>query len=434
MKTTRYTLIIVSLLLLVSACTPMRENNQATTEPVEITATVEEPTSIPPTYSPPIEQFENSPVPNGFLVVDHESDLIRLVSIDGQVVDEWGFPGLNYGPQSENKFHFGGKIADGLIAAPCIYVSSLSGEPQITYHQDKALIPLRKISQLINLVGAPGSPQVAYGFLDSESLQRFEEKRYQSPSNSAAEATSEPVYVHSWIYAGSPETLGEAQPIVFRADENGLVLYPLVLKMEHEELVGVWYTLEPKGSAGVGPIFFGGFSRLYFADLGTGLVDEVLGTGAGTLALSPGQSTVAFEETGVKDQPVVTFLNLATGISKSIDVLPDTHPTGVGDAHFSPSGVHLAWREVAMGDDTIFSIIRISSPTHDDLIEFDTRDLISKITTPEIHSITLAGWLDNETLLIEVHSNSGVDLHRLSVDDGELANMATGDFVEFTYR
>lgn len=144
MKTIRSTLLIGGFLLVLAACSSAQEDTQTPTELPAIAATLEEPASIPPTDTPQLDQPEMSPMPNGILTVDQETDLIRLVSLDGQVFDEWGFPGLNYGPQFENKFHFGGQVADGLIAAPCIYLSSLSGDPQITYHQDKALVQAGK--------------------------------------------------------------------------------------------------------------------------------------------------------------------------------------------------------------------------------------------------------------------------------------------------
>ncbi len=425
--------LLVGLLFSLTACAPAVEPTLNSDELLAFTADFEEPSSSPPSDTPQPEPLEVTSAPIGFLTADHETELVQLVSHDGQVIDEWVFPGLNYGPQSESQFHFGGRIEDGLIDAPCIYLSTLSGDPQITYHRDKALVPLRKISQLISLVGAPSTPQVAFAFLASDSLQRLHESKYQAPTDSSDEATHEPVFVHSWIYAGSHETLEDAQAIVSRADENGLVLYPLALKMEEDELLGVWYTLEPHGISGLGPIFFRGYSRLFFTDLQSGQTDEVLGVGFGTLALSPDQTKVAYEHSGSIGTAMVTIYDLSTEKSFSVEVLPQTHPTGVGNAHFSPSGDRLAWREIVMGDDTIFSIIRVASPRRDDLIEFDARNLEPVTTALETHNIKLAGWLDEATLLIEVYSNSGIDLYSLGVDDGHLTYLVAGDFIEFVY-
>ncbi len=433
MKLTPYIFLLVGLLLCLVACAPTEERTDVQDEPAAITAAENEPTPVSSANTPQPESGAIAPAPIGFLIVDQDTDLVQLVDREGKVIDEWVFPGLNYGPQSERQFHFGGRIEDGLIDAPCIYLSTISGNPQITYHRDKALIPLQKISQLISLVGAPGSPQVAYAILAADSLQRLHENQYHAPADSTGEATKEPVYVHSWIYAGSQETLEDAQAIVFRADENGLVLYPLALKMEQDELLGVWYTLEPHGMSGLGPIFYRGYSRLFFTDLQAGQTEEVLGVGFGTLALSPDQTKVAYEHSNSNGTAMVTIYDLNTEGSFSVEVLPQTHPTGVGNAHFSPSGERLAWHEIVMGDDTIFSIIRVASPKHDDLIEFDARNLESGTTSLETHNISLAGWLDEATLLIEVYSNSGIDLYRLGVDNGELTYLVAGDFIEFVY-
>lgn len=432
MTTIRSIIYTGGLLLIVAACSSAPEVTKVPTEPPADTSTLEEPTPIPPTLIPVPEKPEESHDPNAILTVDHESDLIRLTALDGKVLDEWGFPGLCFGLRPKNKFHFGGRTADGLINAPCLYVSGLYEEPQIVYHQDKALVPLQEISQLINLVGAPGHPYVAFTFLDAQNLQEFQARRYQAPSDSADEPTTEPVNLHSWLYAGSPETLAEAQPIISRADENGLALYPLAVTMEEDEMMGVWYTLQYKGIAGGGPVFFTGFSRLYFSDLRTGLIDEVLGKGYNTLALSRDQTTAAYEDTGMNDQAIITIYNFVNGKIKFIDVLPDTSPTGVGDAYFSPSGNYLAWREVSIGEEDIFSVIRIASTTGDDLIEIDTREVKTHITSQEIDTITFAGWLDDSTLLIEAH-HDGVDLYRISIDGGELEYLVSGYFLGFTY-
>jgi len=426
-------------MFVLGACSSPSIVNEETPAPTDIpqpTAAPAETATISPTSTAEIQESEESYGPNGIITFDTESEFVRLSSRDGSVIDEWQFPGFSYSPQLGNKFHFGGLVEDGLIAAPCIFHSYLNQEPHIAYHEDKALVSLRKISQLINMVGAPGQPLVAYSFLAADSLQSFNENRYQAPSD---ETTKEPEYVHSWLFAGSPTSLADAQAIISRADENGLVIHPLAVKTEADELVGVWYTLEPKGTVGIGPIFFMGFSRLYYADLQTGLIDEVLGAGFGTLALSPDQTTVAYENSGMNDQPIVTIHNLVDGKIQFIDVLPDTHPTGVGDAHFSPSGKHLAWREVGMGKEALFSIIRIASTTEDTLsskdtlFELDTREIASQLDDKGIHWILIAGWLGDETLLLEVGFDEGTDLYGVNIDGSELEYLTTGKFLGLVY-
>ena len=427
--------ITCTLMFALVACSTTNLAVQETQLPSDIaqaTIASDEPSPMPPSLTPEIIETVDSLSVNGIITFDNGSDSIRLSSPSGEFIDEWQFPGYSFGPQSEKNFHFGGQVEKGLIASPCIFQSFLNQEVHIVYHEDKALVPLRKISQLINMVGAPGKALVAYSFLDSQSLQAFNDNRLQAPSDAAAES-SEPEVVHSWLFAGSPTTLGEAQAIISSADENGLVLHPLAVKTEANELVGVWYTLEPKGVVGMGPIFFRGFSRLYYADLQTGLIDEVLGAGFSTLALSPDQTTVAYEDAGMNNQPIVTIHNLVNGKIKFIDALPDTHPTGVGDAHFSPSGRYLAWREVGMGEEDLFSMIRIATTTDDALVELDTQEITAQIDNENIHWILIAGWLDDETLLLEVSSDEGIDLYGIGINGSGLGYLATGKFLGFTY-
>jgi len=433
MKTNRLSILIAALVYVVAACSPATQVPQEQADPPSSATIPVEPTSIPATDTPEPAEPEKSGGPTGILIAEQNSDVVLLVSLDGEVIDEQKYPGLTFGVQSENTFHFGGRIADGLIAAPSIYLSNQFEDPYIVYHQDKAVVPLRKIPQLINMVGSSGNSYVSYTFFDPQNLQAYQEARYQAPSDSGDQATSEPSYVYSWLFAGSPETLPDAEQIISKTDENGYVLYPLAVTVEDDQMVGVWYTLESRGMFGIGPIFFRGFSRLYYADLQTGLIDEVLGAGSGTLALSNDQTSAAYEQSGMNDQPIITIHNFVTGKINFIDVLQDTHPTGVGDTHFSPNDDYVAWREVSMGGEDLFSVIRIASASGGEMIEIDSRDIKAQITTQEIHTITLAGWLDDQNLLIEAHYGYDVDLYRLEINNSTLEFLATGSFLGFAY-
>ncbi|MBL6980009.1 MAG: hypothetical protein ISR58_02350 [Anaerolineales bacterium] len=435
MKTQNIVAIIGLLMLALGACSSPSIVTEETPTPSDIPRPTHAPAAtaiITPTSIPETSEPEKSG-PIGVISFESGTELVRLSSLDGQLIDEWQFPGYSFGPQSDNNFHFGGQVENGLIASPCIFQSFLNQETHIVYHEDKALVPLQEISQLINMVGAPGKPLVAYSFLDSQTLQSFNEKRLQAPPDEAAETTIQPEYVQSWLYAGSPTTLADAQAIISRADDNGYVIYPLSVQLEEDEMVGVWYTLEPKGVVGMGPIFFRGFSRLYYADLQTGLIDEVLGRGFSTLALSTDQTTVAYEDSGMNDQAIVTIHNLVNGKIKFIDVLPDTHPTGVGDAHFSPSGEFLAWREVGLGEEDLYSIIRIASPTEALLFELHSQEITAQIDRENIRWILIAGWLDDETLLIEVDFDGGTDLYSAHIDGSEVEYLVSGKFLGFAY-
>ncbi len=425
------------IILVLSACITSEIDNNLPGGQNSITNTPGDPIPSPPTITPKIEEPAISFVPDGILSIGQETDGIRLTALESQLTDEWQFPGYIHGPISptnNNRFHYGSYTRDGLIDAACIYFSNLFGDPRIVFHQGKSgVISLLNISEIINMVGAPRQPYVAFSYLDPESAQIFNNTRYQSRSDSDGESASVPPVINSWLYAGSHETLPGDQAILTRSDENGYVIYPLAVAMEGEELSGVWYTLEYKGLIGGGPIFFKGFNGLYYFDQETVLIDEVLGQDYQTLALSNNQTYAAYKDTSTVGQPVVAIQNLATGTISSVDILPDTNPTGVGDAHFSPTGNYLAWLEYFIGDEDISSVLRIASTTGGKLYEIGTQDLIARITEQEILTITLPGWLDDGRLVIEAHTIADADLYSLNIVDMSLTYLAPGNFIGFTY-
>lgn len=424
-------------ILVLSACITSEIDNNLPGGQTSITSTTGDPTPSSPTITPKFEEPAKSFIPDGIMSIGQGTDGIRLTVLDSQLTDEWQFPGYFYGPISptnNNRFHYGSYTRDGLVDAAIIYLSNLFGDPEIVFHQGKSgVISLQNISELINMVGVPRQPYVAFSDLDTESVQIFNNTRFQSPSDSNGESTTVPPVINSWLYVGSLETLPVDQAILTRSDENGYVIYPLAVAMEGEELSGVWYTLKYKGLIGGGPIFFIGFNGLYYFDLETELIDEVLSPEFQTLALSNNQTYAAYKDTSTEEQPVVAIQNLANGIISGIDVLPDTNSTGVGDAHFSPSGIYLAWLEYYLGDDNISSVIRVASASGEELKRIDTRDLINGITEKDINTITLAGWIDDARLVVEVHSSPDTDLYILNIIDMSMTYLVPGNFIGFTY-
>lgn len=436
MKTRSSIFSIFIILFVLSACASQAAEDQITGEEPALTSTQDLPTVPSATSTKDIDELNSALIPDGLLSIGQNTNVIRLTTLEGQVIDEWQFPGYKnppITPARSNRFHFGSITEEGVITSPCIFFSTIHGDPRIVFHQDKSpIITLQQIDGLVNLVGAPQQPLVVFSSLDPDNVRMFNATRGQAQTDSSTEPTSVPPVVNSWLYAASLETSPENEALLTKSDEDGYAIYPLAVKMEGKDLIGVWYTLQYQGLFGGGPIIFTGFRGLYYLDQNTDKVEEVLDHGSQTLALSGDQTTAAYKDTSTAEEPAVVIQDFTAGTTKRIVVLPDTNPTGVGDAHFSPSGKYLAWLEFHFEED-IYYIIRITSTIGEELIEIDTRDLKTEITDQEIHTISLAGWLDDGRIVIEAHTSSDSVLYSLDIKDMSLTYLASGHFIGFTY-
>jgi len=424
---------IFIILFVLSACASQATEDQITGEELALTSTQDLPTVPSATSTKDIDELDPALIPDGLLSIGQDTNGIRLTTLEGQVIDEWQFPGYITTPTRSNRFHFGSITEEGVITSPCIFLSTIQGDPRIVFHQDKSpIITLQQIYGLVNMVGAPQQPLVVFSSLDPDNVRMFNATRRQAQTDSSTEPTSVPPVINSWLYAATLETSPENKALLTRSDEGGYAIYPLAVKMEGKDLMGVWYTLQYQGLFGGGPIIFTGFRGLYYLGQNTDKIEEVLDHGSQTMALSGDQTTAAYKDTSTAEEPAVVIQDFAAGTTKRIEVLPDTNPTGVGDAHFSPSGRYFAWREFHF-EEEVYSTIRITPTIGEGLIEIDTRDLKTKITDQEIHTISLAGWLDDDRIVIEAHTSSDAVLYSLDIKDMSLTYLAPGNFISFTY-
>ncbi|NQS91222.1 MAG: hypothetical protein HQ574_02345 [Chloroflexi bacterium] len=426
------------LVFILNACNSRSELPQAEEKNLAAFTTPEKTTPlINPTSTLEQSDILENHHPDGVLSLGEDTNGIRLTRIDGQVVDEWVFPGFRNSPitpSRSSRFHYGGSTDNGVIKSPCIFFSMHFGDPRILYHAGKSsLISLQEIYELIHLIGAAGKPQVVFSSLDPENVRYFNHNRFQPTPEIDGEPTLEPAVINSWLYAASLIDEPVSQILLTRSDENGFSIYPLSVNMKDDGLLGVWYTLQYEGLYGGGPIIFNGFRGLYYLDLESGQDQKIIKQDIDFLALSLDQKFVAYNSTIIPDEPRIVIQNISTGKNKQLQVLSEYDPYGAGDAHFSVSGKYLAWREVYLGEESFSSIIRIAGSAIDEVFEFDSQDLLLALNGTEADSISLAGWLDDRYLLIEVHNITDADLYILDIEDISLTFLAPGIFIGFTY-
>ena len=435
MKKISSLVMIGSVIFILNACNSGSELLQAVDDN-RLESTMLEKTEAPmkPTNTQEQVETQENHFPDGVLSYGEDINGVRLTKINGQIVDEWVFPGFRNSPitpSRSTRFHYGGSTEVGVIKSPCFFFSTHFGDPRIIYHAGKSsLIIIQEVDELIQLIGATGKPQVVFSSLDPENVRFFNNNKYQPTPEFDGEPTQEPPAIKSWLFAASLINEPVSEILLSRSDENGYSIYPLFVNMQDNHLIGVWYSLQFEASYGGGPIIFKDYKGLYYLDLETGLDQLIIKEDINFLALSPDQKLVAYKSTTITDEPQFVIHNIVTGENKRLNVRSGYNTFGVGDAHFSSSGKYLAWREVYLGEDSLSSIIQIADTTEGELIEVSSQELLND---PKANSTSVAGWLDDRNLLIEVDNLSEVALYIFDTESMSLTYLAPGHFIGFTY-
>ncbi len=162
------------------------------------------------------------------------------------------------------------------------------------------------------------------------------------------------------------------------------------------------------------------------------------------LGLSPDQTKVAcaFQYSGL------VIVDLPTKSVTQVSVDPNNYRglnRGLNEVRFSPDNRYIAWMEFSgypsdpvTGESTLHSQLRVKAlqdkgtakPLYD-LVDTSFIDLVG--FTP--NWIIPVGWLDNQTLLMEVSVFYQKDaaLVKMNVSDGSLTLFTPGRFADFVY-
>lgn len=435
MKTETALLSMSLFIILLCGCTSSPTEGTSATEVAEPAPsnTVE----IDPTSTPVTDRPVTAMLPSGVLSMGGGTSGVRLTTVEGIMIDEMQFRGFTLPvlkPSTPNHFHFGGITDQGVIQTPCIFYTAVIYDKHISYHASKSpIINLQEIKGLINLVGPPQLPLVVFSTYDPENLSFFNHNRFSVPSEDESQPTSVPPTVDSWLFTANEDSLPESELIFSYADENGFAIYPLLVEMEGETLKEVWYTLSYEAMHGGGPIIYSGQRGLFILDVETEQVQEVLSKDSPFLAISTSQAWMAYQNPEGGENGSVVIQEINSGGLLEIAILPDTNPTGIGNARFSPTDEYLAWQEHYFGEDQIEIRFRFASTLDGSLQKFESSELISATEDPDVYIIRLAGWIDDQRLLLEATTQDKTDLYLFDLADLSLKYFAPGRFVGFTY-
>ncbi|HSQ27155.1 MAG TPA: DUF333 domain-containing protein [Anaerolineales bacterium] len=234
---------------------------------------------------------------------------------------------------------------------------------------------------------------------------------------------------------GNLEDIANAIPILEMESSESRYWEPVAIQMDNNSASGLWFTRLPWGIGGV--CAFIPTEGLYYFNLESSTVHEVIPAEHQFTSLSQDQAFAAYTrlENG---KPELFLLNLAGGEPLAFPSLPESE-RGSGDALISPSNRYIAWREAqgCQQEPDFHQRVRVATIDGQMLGEFTDIRLFKTAQIENGNSIDLVGWLDEETILIEVttlEKPHNSILVKINVLMGESSYFASGFFAGWFYQ
>lgn len=413
-KFIRLGIIIIIVTCLFSACSFVTLQFFPTEEVKPEPTITQQPTASQPTTqptSPP--QAPEVKLPKGVFVDSYNGIGLTYYNLQGQIVTELKTPG--YSSAGPTHVHIAGSMPSGPIQVPIVYAAYQPEEALMVNINDE-VVPLVKTTYFNKLVGAPGLSAMSYS------------------TNNPADTM-----VESRLYAGTLQNLPSASPIVTEVSDKALVLVPMAVDAKADTIQGVWFSKAPWGIGG--DIVFAIERGLYYYDMETAQVTEYLDCDHNIQGLSLDRQYAASISRGQNDQIKFQVVNLKKRSVKDLP-LDESSDRGGGDGAFSPGNKFFAWMEASgshMAEVPNFrSRIRVAQLPNISGLIHDIQDtaFANLVGSPSVSQMKPVGWLDDQTLLIEVRGESweNVTLVELDVATGGLSVFCQGGFVGFVYE
>jgi hypothetical protein len=383
------------IVLLLAACGGKAATTEIPSNPTAQTETTSAPQDI------------KVPLPVGVFVTTNKDYGLAYCNLQGQTTVEFGIPGLTkLGP---DEVVIAGSVSTGPVQVPIIYIEN-NPEPGLKVNTNDQISPLVSAPSIFKVTGAPGLPVLAYSRVDrQDNGQTYK------------------------LFAGTLENIASTSPIVSHFDENIQYVYnPLAVEADDSAIKGVWYTRTPWGVGGVG--FLRNYG-LYFYDYATGTIKEYLNDSQNFQGLSPDHSKAAIMDESVAGKPVMKVMDLGTSEIISLDVDPGSD-SGGGAVQFSPDNRYIAWMEAGgttMSDTPDYhSRLRVAriDAAPEMVLDLTDEAASKKLGLTEIYSPVPAGWLDGNSLLVNVQGG----LMKLDAASGVFSAFCPGSFVAFAYQ
>ncbi len=420
-KHTGFLLALIFLLLTVSCSS--NSTSLPTPTPTSLPTAASTPTEVPtvePTLLPsplPADTPSATPVnanlylPNGIAAFSSANSKVTYYDLQGQSLGE--LQNVNLGMGSLQQAVVAGPLtySPGPILPALVYFLFENGGELWQNDGNNATL-LKAAPNLLQVISVPGKDIIAFTtleYLDSG--------------------------LGSNLYVTNLETISNAEPILQNTNTASQAIKPLAISTTDGQPSGIWYTSVPYGIGG--DIVFEPRASLTYLNLSTYQTQDRLDMTKDPVGLSDDQTWVAYTPAnGIGPMNIVHNFDFSTTVS--IPLRPDSD-RGSGDAVFSPDNQYIAWREasgsIAAQPSTFRETIRIASVDGNVITEIPDTSLLGVSGFPEVSWLIPIGWLDPQTLVLEVQGSSIEDVCILTVkfDGSGLTYLAPGSFVGFLY-
>jgi hypothetical protein len=416
-------LMLIILVIAVSSCTvpsssalPAPTQTSTPLPPSTVTSipTIEPnltPLPIPSDTPASTPMLNNLYLPIGIATTPASGGQVSYYDLHGQLLGELQSPNLGAGISQQ--VHIAGPLTytPGPVLPDLVfYAFNNGGELWLNNNNNLSLIV--DSPNLVSLIGIPGKPTVAY---------------------TLAEYVDEGV--HSLLFIGDSQTLPSSSAILDNTNTQSYAIKPLAISVENEQPSGIWFTTIPFGIGG--DIVFEPRQTLVYLNLADYNITTYLEITKGPAGLSDDQTWMAFTPSGGNGpMSIVHAYNYSSSIT--FPLLEDSD-RGSGNAVFSPDNQHLAWREAggSLMDQpaTFHETIRIAGVDGNVLTDIPDTAFLSVSGFSDIGWVIPVGWLDAQTLAVEVRDKSTNSANILTVhlDGLGITLLASGSFVGFLY-
>jgi hypothetical protein len=288
------------------------------------------------------------------------------------------------------------------------YVFENGGELWQNAGESNALI--RAAPNLLNIISAVGKPVLAFSLLEYTDAGLL-----------------------SQVFLSDLQALPTAEAIFTTTNSQSNAIESIAIAVKDDQPVGLWYTTVPYGIGG--NIVFEPRQSLTFLDLTNFQMNTFLDTTKAPVGISVDQNWFAYTQVGGSG-PLRIINNFDTSTIVSFLLKEDSN-RGAGNAVFSPDNQYLAWKEAsdANGNGTLHQTIRIGSLNGTVISEIQDTALQGVSGLEEVGWVVPVGWLDTQTLALEVRNPTGENSSILSViyDGTGLTYLVPGSFIGFLY-
>ena len=381
--------------------------------PPEPTDTIEPPPATPTLALPTETVVVDIPLPHfpiGFIVTTGDGSVVTFYTLDGQPIGSAQTPGMSLGPATT--IHVAGPFSGTLEDLPLIF-KTYDNNGDIKQSLNNEITTLFSGPDMSYLRGVPGKYALIFTTVTwGENLTSYLYARTAAGSGA------------SWFWD--------------HVDPRGTAIYPLAVEGDNQEIHSVIYTLRPWGIGG--DIVFppqAGLSKLNIQNMSEELI---LTEDFNPIGLSPDNRIVAYtQENNVVQDPNtrITIYDLTTTTMVPINLASGSE-RGAGYAVFSPDNQYVAWMEASgwmMAETPNFhSRVRIADMDGKVLADIPDSAFASVAADPTALWVTPVGWLDGETLLVQVGGDlSNSPLVKVRYDGTGMSFLASGKFLDFLY-